>query len=218
MNNTVQNFNNQSIGEEIANAITHGVGAIFSIAGTVVLIVFAAFSGDISAIVGVSIYGASLILLYTMSTLYHSFTNLNVKKVFQVLDHCSIFILILGTYAPFCFITLDGVLGILLFCFNAFFALLGIILNVISIKKFHTFSLALYLIMGWSIVVALKPIYQACSFTGLVLLALGGISYTVGVIFYRAQKPRYMHSIWHLFVLAGSVLHYLCILFYITIK
>lgn len=211
----VGSFNNQSIGEEIANGITHGVGALASITGTVFLLYFSVISKDPWAIVGAAIYGASLILLYTMSTLYHSFTNQKVKAVFQIFDHCSIFFLILGTYAPFCLITLRGTAGWVLFGSNAFFAILGLILNIISIKRFHTFSLALYLLMGWSIVFAIKPIATTISFGGILLLVLGGLSYTIGVIFYRAQRPRYMHSIWHLFVLAGSFFHYFCILFYV---
>lgn len=208
-------INNQSKGEEIANAITHGLGAIFSIGGTAILIVLAVLTKDIVTIAAMSVYGASLILLYTMSTLYHTFTKIEVKRVFQIFDHCSIFLLILGTYTPFCLITLEGSVGWTLFLANAFFAILGIILNVISIKKYQKFSLVLYLLMGWSVIFAIKPVYTAISSEGLWLLALGGISYTVGVIFFVAKKPKYMHSVWHLFVLTGSILHYFSILFYV---
>lgn len=211
----VESFNNQSIGEEIANGITHGMGAIAAMVGTVFLLYFAVIYGDTWSVVGAAVYSGSLILLYTMSTLYHAFTNQKVKAVFQIFDHCSIFFLILGTYAPFCLITLRGTIGWTLFGANAFFAVLGLVLNIISIKRFHTFSLILYLLMGWSIVFAIKPIASAISFGGLLLLVLGGLSYTIGVIFYRAERPRYMHSIWHLFVLAGSIFHYFCILFYV---
>jgi hemolysin III len=210
----VEKFNEQSMGEEIANAISHGIGALLAIAGTVVLIVYACLTSDTIGIVSASLYGASLILLYLFSTLYHSITNRKAKKVFQVFDHCSIFILILGSYIPICLACIRGSLGWWIFGVNAFCTVVGIIFNAIDVKRWHKASLVLYLVMGWSIVVAIGPLIHKLPFQGICLLVAGGLAYTVGVLFYRAKRPKFMHSVWHLFVLAGSVLHYFLILFY----
>lgn len=211
----VENFNNQSLGEEIANAITHGIGAIVSIIGLVLLILKAIVHSSISGVVAAAIYGASLVILYTMSTLYHSLTNRKAKKVFRAFDHCSIFVLITGTYAPFCLITLQGVMGWSLLGFNIALTIIGVILNAIDIKRWHKLSLFFYLLMGWSIVVAFKPLMQRLDIHAMILIAIGGLCYTLGVIFYVAKKPKYMHAIWHMFVLAGSVTQYLAMLFYV---
>ncbi len=208
----VSKFNNQSIPEEIANSITHGLGALLSILGLVFLILKA---HDVLGLVSGSVYGGSLILLYLMSTLYHSITNLKAKKILQIFDHCSIFFLIMGTYAPFCLVSLRGPLGYFLFGFNMVFAILGVVLNSVSLVKWHRLSLLLYLFMGWFIVFAIKPLIELVPLTGLILLAGGGILYTLGVLFYKAQRPRFMHMIWHFFVLFGSVCHYFCILLYV---
>ncbi len=211
----VEKFNNQSIGEEIGNAVTHGVGAVFSILGTAFMIVWSAFVSDVWGIVSSCIFGGSLIILYTMSTLYHSLTNIKAKKVFQAFDHCSIFILILGTYTPFCLVQLRGVAGWVLWGFNALLTVLGVVFNAISVKKWHKISLVVYLLMGWSIVMAVKPAMEVVTLPAFLILLAGGIFYTVGVIFYRAKRPRFMHMIWHLFVLLGSICHYLWILFFV---
>lgn len=211
----VDNFNNQSLCEEIANAITHGIGAIASIVGLVFLILQAVINGNIYSIVSGAIFGASLIILYSMSTLYHAITNIKAKKVLRTFDHCSIFFLISGTYAPFCLVTLNGKIGWSLFSFNLAITIIGTVLNSINIKKFHKLSLLLYLLMGWSIVFAIRPIVHVLNPVGLWLLVTGGIFYTLGIIFYIATKPKYMHTIWHFFVLAGSITHYLCVLLYV---
>jgi channel protein, hemolysin III family len=211
----VDNFNNQSLGEEIANAITHGIGAIASIVGLVFLILQAVINGNIYSIVSGAIFGASLIILYSMSTLYHAITNIKAKKVLRTFDHCSIFFLISGTYAPFCLVTLNGKIGWSLFAFNLAITIIGTVLNSINIKKFHKLSLLLYLLMGWSIVFAIRPIVHVLNPVGLWLLVTGGIFYTLGIIFYIATKHKYMHTIWHFFVLAGSITHYLCVLLYV---
>lgn len=211
----VDNFNNQSLGEEIANAITHGLGAIASIVGLVFLILQAVINGNVYSIVSGAIFGASLIILYSMSTLYHAITNIKAKKVLRTFDHCSIFFLISGTYAPFCLVTLNGKIGWSLFSFNLAITIIGTVLNSINIKKFHKLSLLFYLLMGWSIVFAIRPIVQVLNPVGLWLLVTGGIFYTLGIIFYIATKPKYMHTIWHFFVLAGSITHYLCVLLYV---
>ena len=207
----------QSLGEEIANAVSHGVGALLAIAGTVIAIVMAAIHTSGIGVVSAVLYGASLILLYMFSTLYHSLTNVSAKRVFRIFDHCSIFILILGSYIPICLTLIGGALGWVLFGVNAFCAVLGIVFNSINLDRWSKASLVLYLIMGWSIIFSIKPFLAVVDKSGLPLLVLGGVAYTLGIIFYKA-KPKYMHFIWHLFVLAGSVLQYFFILFYVFMK
>ena len=211
----VANFNDQGKAEEIVNAISHGVGAALAIAGTAVLVVFAARGGDVMDIVSSSIYGFSLIFLYLMSTLYHSFTKHSAKRVFQKFDHCSIFVLIVGSYAPICLSLLGGKLGWTIFSVNVLFAVLGIVANAISVKRWSKVSLVLYLLMGWSVVAAIKPLLHLISFRGFVLLLIGGLFYSIGVIFYKARKPRFMHAVWHAFVLCGSICHYFFLLLYV---
>lgn len=202
----------QSMGEEITNAITHGVGALLSIAGLTIAIIYAVLHGDAMSVVCASLYGSGLVLLYIFSTLYHSLTNKRAKYVFQVFDHCSIFLLILCSYIPISLSLLRGALGWVLFGINAFCAVLGIVLNAVNMKKWHKLSLVLYLVMGWS-AVGCYPIFSLISRAGLVFLLGGGALYTLGVVFYKLPQYRYMHSIWHMFVLGGSVLHYFFILF-----
>ncbi len=204
----------QTLGEEIANAVSHGVGALLAIAGTVIAVVSAAINTSSIGVVSAALYGASLILLYMFSTLYHSLTNASAKRVFRIFDHCSIFILILGSYIPICLTLIGGALGWVLFGVNAFCTVLGIVFNSINLDRWSKASLVLYLIMGWSIIFSIKPFLAVVDKSGLPLLVLGGICYTLGIIFYKA-KPKYMHFIWHLFVLAGSVLQYFFILFYV---
>lgn len=206
----------QSVGEEIANAISHGVGSLLSIAGTVVLIVFAALNSDALGVVSASLYGATLIILYTNSTLYHSLTNATAKKVFRIFDHCSIFLLILGTYIPVSLALMRNWIGWVLFGINMGCTVLGILFNSINLEKFSRLSLALYVIMGWSVVLTIVPVVSAVlsrGVFGLILLVLGGLFYTFGILFYKSDK-KYMHFIWHFFVLGGSVLHYFFVLFY----
>ncbi len=213
----VERFNGQGKAEEILNAISHCIGALLAIAGTSVLIVQSVRSSETIHIVSASIYGFSLIFLYTMSTLYHSFNRYHLKRIFQKFDHCSIFILIVGSYAPICLSLLGGKLGWTILSVNIFFAVLGIVANAVNVIRWSRLSLILYLLMGWSILFALKPLLQLISGCGFLLLLIGGLFYSIGVIFYRANKPRYMHGIWHLFVLCGSISHYFFILFYVII-
>ncbi len=207
----------QSVGEEIANAVSHGVGSLLAIAGTVVLIVFAAIYSDALAIVSSALYGTTLIILYTNSTLYHSITNKTAKRVFRVFDHCSIFMLILGTYIPVSLSLLRNWIGWTLFGINVTCAVVGIVLNSINLEKFDKISQILYIIMGWLVVITAYPVFKAVfargGVLGIVLLGLGGVFYTVGVVFYRSNK-KYMHFIWHFFVLFGSLSHYFFVLFY----
>ncbi|MCO8194058.1 hemolysin III family protein [Anaerofustis sp. NSJ-163] len=202
-----------TLGEEIFNSVSHGVGVFFAVAGCAVLIVLSAIYANMWAVIGSIIYGISMFSLYLASTLYHSFQNYRIKEIFRVFDHCTIFLLIAGTYTPFTLYTLRDSIGLPLFAIIWLSAIVGIVLNAINLKKFEKISLVLYLIMGWAVVFAIKPLVAAVSLLTLVLLILGGLMYTVGVIFYCLTKYKYMHSIWHLFVLAGTILHYFAILF-----
>lgn len=204
----------QSLGEEISNAVSHGVGALLAIAGAVIVIVKAAMTSSGIGVTGACIYGASLIILYTFSTLYHSLTNEKAKKVFRVFDHCSIFLLIFGTYMPICLVAMGGARGWVLFGINLFCTVVGITFNSINLQKWHKASLFLYVIMGWSVVFSAKFLFFEFPRKGLLLLVLGGILYTVGIIFYRSKKLKFMHFVWHLFVLGGSILHFFAVLFY----
>ncbi|MCL2873548.1 MAG: hemolysin III family protein [Defluviitaleaceae bacterium] len=206
-----------TLGEEIFSSVAHGVGTVLAIAGASVLAVFAGLSRDPWVIVACAIYGLCLILLYTMSTLYHSFTNEKVKALFRIFDHCGVFLLIAGTYTPFTLVTLRGGVGWALFGAIWGAAIIGIILKSLNLEKFKRFSLICYLGMGWAIVFAFRPLVENMPTNGLILLALGGLFYTVGVIFYKMKKLKYAHSIWHLFVLAGSIVHYFCVLFYVAL-
>ena len=211
----VDKFNNQTFGEEIANSITHGVGLIASIVGLVFLMLKAVIHGNVYSIISGAIFGSTLIILYFSSTMYHAISNIKAKKILRAFDHCSIFFLITGTYAPFCLVKLNNKLGWSLFIFNILLSIIGIVLNLINIKKFHRVSLFFYLLMGWSIVLASKQLFSVLNFNALLFLIIGGLCYSLGVIFYIITKPKYMHMIWHFFVMAGSILHYLCVLLYI---
>ncbi len=204
----------QTLGEEIANAVSHGVGCLLAIAACVIVIVRSAFTSTAIGVVSSCIYGASLILLYMFSSLYHSLTNIKAKYVFRIFDHCSIFLLILGTYTPICLWMLKGSLGWVLFGINAFCTVLGITLNSINLKKFQKLSMILYILMGWSVVMSIKEVLAIIPPKGMLLLLIGGILYTAGIIFYKNKKTKYMHFIWHLFVLGGSIFHYFFILFF----
>ena len=204
-----------TLGEEIAHSIIHGLGAVLGIAGLGVLTAFASLHGDAWHIVGCSIFGAALILLYTTSTLYHSIPLPRVKKVLRTLDHSAIFILIAGTYTPFLLVNLRGPWGWSLFGVIWGLALLGIVLRIVRGRRSTFVSVALYVGMGWAVVVAAKPMLNSVAPGGLWLLLLGGLAYTLGVIFYVWKRLPYHHAIWHVFVLAGSILHFFAILFYV---
>ena len=208
-------------GEEIFNMVSHIVGGAVGITALALCVIFAALHGNTFGVVGSAIYGASMIILYTMSSIYHGLRPaLTAKKVFQVIDHCSIFLLIAGTYTPITLSSLraaDPVLGWTIFGVIWGVAALGITLNSIDIKKYKIFSAICYLVMGWCIVFAWKQTVAALGMGGIVLLLAGGVSYTVGALFYYFfKKKRYMHSVFHLFVVIGSILHMLSILFYVV--
>ena len=178
-----------SLSEELINAISHGIGAALSIAGLVLCIVMSAKHHNAAAVVSSVIYGTMLILLYTISTLYHSFkSTCKAKKVFRVFDHCSIFLLIFGCYTPFTLVTLHGTVGWVIFSVNLFITILGVTLNAINLEKFKVLSMICYLLMGWLILFAFKDIYNALDRTGLILLASGGVVYTIGAIIFGLGK------------------------------
>ncbi len=202
--------------EELINSITHGVGILLGIGGTAVLVVFAALHGSAWHVVGCSIYGATLILMFLASTLYHSARSPRIKHVLNVLDHSAIYLLIAGTYTPFTLNTLRGAWGWSLFGVIWALALSGILYKAFCVGKFPLLSTLLYVAMGWLVIVAVKPLIHAVPVPGLVLLFAGGLSYTFGVIFYSWRSLPYNHAIWHVFVLGGGVLQYLCVLLFVV--
>ncbi|RUO79944.1 hemolysin III [Idiomarina tyrosinivorans] len=201
--------------EEVAHALTHGIGAALSIGALVVMLVWSVAYGNAWHVVAASIYGASLILLYTASTLYHAFPWPRVKYFFQQLDHAAIFVLIAGTYTPFALINLRGAWGWSLLGVVWGIAILGVVLELVMKERKKALSLTLYLTLGWMALVAIKPMLDNVDTGGLLLLLAGGLSYTVGVIFYVWKSLPYHHAIWHLFVLAGSVFHFFSIFYYV---
>ena len=208
-----------TLAEELINSISHGTGALAAAGGMAVLIVFSTLQGDVWKVVSSSIYGATMIMLYTFSALYHSFTDGKVKSVFRIFDHCSIFLLIAGSYTPFTLVTLreaTPAIGWTLFGVVWGAAIIGIVLNIVSLEKFKVFSMICYIAMGWAVVFAIKPLIANLAKGGMILLAAGGLAYTVGIIFYAIRK-KYMHSIWHFFVLAGTILQYFAVLFYVVL-
>ena len=206
---------NYSFGEEIAHTITHGIGALLSIAGLAVLVAFASLNGDAWHVVSSSVFGASLVILYSASSLYHGIPHPRAKAVLRQLDHAAIYLLIAGTYTPFLLVSLRGTWGWSLFALIWSLAIAGIVLEFVDSQRFKKLSLGLYLGMGWIVLVAIKPMFDQVAIGGLILLLLGGLSYSLGVIFYIREQMAYHHAIWHLFVLAGSAFHFFAVLFYV---
>ncbi len=203
----------QTFSEELFNAISHGVGAMSAIAAMVLMLVRAQ---DPWQTVSACIYGGSMFFLYMASTLYHSMFHEGAKRVLRVFDHCSIYVLIAGTYTPYTLVALRGAVGWTLFGIIWGGAVLGIVLNAISLERFKILSNVLYLVMGWAIIMTLGPLNSAVAPMGVMLLVLGGILYTVGMVFFGlGKKVRGMHPLWHVFVLGGSVLHFLSVYLYV---
>ena len=207
-------------GEEIFNMTSHIVGGVLGIVATILCVIFASLNRNVYGIVSGAIYGSSLILLYTMSSIYHGLSpKLFSKKVFQVLDHCTIFVLIAGCYTPVALCNIreiNPVSGWSIFGFIWALAIIGIILNSIDLKKFKVFSMICYLLMGWCIIFRLDLLLQSVDPVGITLLVAGGIAYTIGAILYGIGKNhKYFHSIFHLFIVLGSLLQFFCILLYV---
>ena len=197
------------------NGISHLIGAVAALAGTLVLIVLASLKGDPWKIVGFSVYGASLVALYTFSTLYHSLRG-PAKALFRKLDHGAIYLLIAGTYTPFVLVTLRDTIGWGIFGVVWFLALVGIVYDSLPQKRPRIVPVIIYLVMGWLALFIVKPLMHALPSAAIIGLVLGGVFYTVGIVFYALSKVRHFHGIWHLFVLAGSVSHYVTILMFVA--
>ncbi len=205
-----------SLCEELLSAISHGIGGLLSIAALVLCVVFSAIHHNAYAVVSSVIYGSCSIILYTMSTLYHSFKVNNAKRVFRILDHDSIFLLIAGTYTPYALVALPKTIGWVVFGVIWACAILGIALNSIDLKKYKKFSMFLYLVMGWMIIFTFKTLVKSIDIAGIYLMLSGGMMYTIGAIFYGiGKKKKYMHSIFHFFVLAASILFFFSIFLYV---
>jgi len=203
--------------EELANAVTHGVGLILSITGLVILIILAAIRGSAWHIVSCAIYGATLVCLYAASTLYHGIPSKRLKRALKIVDHCAIYLLIAGTYTPFLLVNLRGAWGWSLFGVVWGMALVGIVLKFWFVDHFQILSTTVYLLMGWLAVVAVRPILLLVPATGLVWLAAGGLLYTAGVVFFAWKRIPYNHVIWHVFVLGGSTCHYFAVLYSVVL-
>ncbi len=199
--------------EEIANSVIHGIGVVLAIVALAVLVGFSSAYGSAIHVIGVSVFGATLILMYAASTLYHSITHPRAKEILRALDHSAIYLLIAGTYTPFCLVNLQGFWGWSVFAAIWTLAITGVVLRVLVGRKSGKLSVLLYIAMGWLIVVAFKPLLANINYFGMLFLILGGITYTVGVVFYVWRRLPFHHAIWHLFVLGGSVFHFFAILF-----
>jgi len=204
-----------AFGDELASSVVHGIGIVLSVAGLATLVAFSAIHGDVRAIVSSAVFGTALILLYTASTLYHSIPGETAKRVLRTLDHIAIFLLIAGTYTPFTLLALPGAWGWSLFAAIWTLAAVGSALELGWLKRYRKFAVLLYVAMGWIGLVAFRPLADSLATGGLALLIGGGVAYTLGVPFYLARKLPYHHTVWHVFVLAGSVLHFLAVLLYV---
>ncbi|PKN20722.1 MAG: hemolysin D [Deltaproteobacteria bacterium HGW-Deltaproteobacteria-6] len=201
--------------EELLNSITHGAGALLSVAALILLIVYSSIHGTASHVVSFTIFGVTLILLYSASTLYHSIRKPQAKNILKIIDHSCIYLLIAGTYTPFLMVTLRGVLGWSMFAAIWLMAVAGVLFKIFFVHRFKIISTAAYLLMGWIIIFVIKPLIDSLPPGGIILLLAGGLSYSLGVIFYAWEKLPFNHAIWHLFVLAGSICHFFSIIFYV---
>lgn len=208
-------FSGRSRLEEVINSALHGVGLAAFVVGSTVLVTLASLWGNAWHIVSFSIYGASLIILYATSTVYHGMRHPGRKRVLRVMDHAAVYLLIAGTYTPFTLVPLNGGWGWSIFGVVWGFSLLGIVFKLFFTGRFNRISTLLYVLLGWVMVIAIVPLVRTLPMGGLVLLLLGGISYTVGAGLYLLKRIPFNHAVWHVFVLAGSTLHFFSILFYI---
>jgi len=202
--------------EELANSLTHGLGVALSIAGLASMVYFSSRFGDAWQVVSTAIFGATLVMLYTSSTLYHSFRDDRIRQVLQKFDHAAIFLLIAGTYTPFVLVTLRGPWGWSLFGVVWGLAVVGVALKFWYAGRFKVVSTLIYIGMGWLVMIAIKPLLAALPSGGLRLLIAGGLCYTGGAVFYLWKRLPFQHAIWHLFVLAGSICHWAAVFFYVV--
>ncbi|KQC07812.1 MAG: hemolysin D [Smithella sp. SDB] len=210
-----QTGENYTFWEEICNSVTHGIGALISISGLVLLIVFSAMYGNVNHIVSCTVFGTTLVLLYSASTLYHILKKPNLKHIFKIFDHSCIYVLIAGTYTPFLLVTISGAVGWSMLIIVWSLAVVGILFKIFFIYRFKIISTIAYILMGWIIIFAIKPLFHTLPGGGLALLISGGLAYTFGTIFYAWRKLPFNHTIWHLFVLAGSACHFFAVMFYV---
>ena len=201
--------------EERLNIISHAIGLVLSIAALVLLVVFATKTGSGKHIVSFAIYGTSLIILYSASTFYHAAKSPKLRHRLNIFDHASIYVLIAGTYTPFTLVVLKGWVGWTIFGISWGLAVIGVVLKLFYTGKFDKISTAAYVLMGWLIIFAIKPLINGLSFEGLVWLLLGGLSYTIGAILYSVPKIKYNHAVFHIFVLLGSFCHFIAVFFYV---
>lgn len=205
--------------EELINSLTHGVGLLLSVVALVLLVVFSSLYGSAWHIVGCSIYGATLVLLYGASTIYHGCKKPRQKKFLKIVDHGSIYFLIAGTYTPFLFVTLKGGWGWSLFGVIWGLAIAGFIFKIFYVHRFQIVSTLIYILMGWLMLIAISPLKENLPSAGIRWLFLGGIAYTAGTLFFAASKKiKFSHSVWHLFVLIGSICHFFSVLFYVVLE
>jgi len=218
MADTSERLVHYTVGEEIAHAVTHGIGVLLSIAGLAVLVAFASLKGGPWHVVSCAIFGATLVLTYTASTVYHAVpaTHERTKRILRILDHSAIYLLIAGTYTPFTLVSLRGAWGWSLFGVVWGLAVLGIVLKATLMGRLRVLSVVFYVAMGWIVVIAARPLLTSLEPGGVALLALGGLTYTVGVAFYAWRRLPYGHAVWHGFVLGGSTLHFFAVLFYVV--
>jgi hemolysin III len=203
------------LGDIIANSVTHGIGAGLAVAGAVVLVV-TAVGGTVGQIVSCSVFSCTLVLVYVCSTLYHSLVRTRARHVLRIIDHSAIYLLIAGTYTPFALVSLRGRLGWLLFAIVWSLAILGIVFKSLAIGRFAIASVVVYIGMGWLGVFVVHPLLHALTWHGVFWIALGGVFYTAGIVFFAFDRLSYFHALWHLFVLAGSTCHYFAVLFYVA--
>jgi hemolysin III len=206
----------QTVGEEIANSVSHGIGLLGALAVTPILIVVASRHGGATGIVAASVFSATMIFMYLMSTLYHALPESRAKRVFNVLDHCAIYVLIAGTYTPFTLVVLGGGWGWAMFGVVWGLAIVGVVFKAVGRMRHPALSTTIYIVMGWLVVIAIKPLWHQLPLSGVILLGAGGIAYTLGVTFFAARGMRYNHLVWHLFVLTGTTCHFIAVLKYAT--
>ena len=204
----------QSLGEEIANSVSHGIGLLLALIGFAILIVAALQRGDVLEIVGATVFATAMVLLYATSTLFHAFPHSRTKRVFQILDHSAIYLMIAGTYTPFTLGVLRGTWGWILLALVWSMAVAGIVLKAFSGIRYNTASTLVYIAMGWLVVIAADEVWTLVPKWGIFWLFAGGVAYTLGAVFFLAERIRYLHFVWHLFVIAGSACHFIAVLRY----
>jgi hemolysin III len=213
-NSLAMNERPQSLGEEIANSVSHGIGLLLALAAFPILVLTTLRRGDVTEIAAAIVFGSTLVLLYLSSTLFHAFPQCRAKRVFQVLDHSAIYLLIAGTYTPFTLGVLRGTWGWILFGLVWSMAVVGIVLKALGGIRYNTVSTVVYVAMGWLVVIAADTVWTLVPKWGIFWLFAGGIAYTLGAVFFLAERIRFFHFVWHLFVIAGSACHFVAVLWY----